>query len=97
MTERMTTPNPSLQARIDATPGGMMHWSGTGPEGETCFACEHLDQRKLRTKAEREAPETVRSACAKYNRIMAARAGHAIRRLIFDPKTPACSHFKVTP
>jgi hypothetical protein len=91
----LTTLNPELQARIDATPRGMMHWTATGPAGATCFHCDHFDQRKLRTKAERETPETVRGACSKYGRIMSARSGNGIRRRIFDPMTKACSHFEV--
>lgn len=94
MTLPLTIANPDLQSKIDATPGGMMHWSGTGPAGAVCFGCEHFGQRKLRTVQENEYPQTVRGACAKYDRITSARAGHEVARRIFDPMTPACSHFK---
>jgi hypothetical protein len=97
MIDYLTIANPELQALIDATPAGMMHWSGTGPEGEVCFGCINFDQRILRTVAEREAPQTIRGACDKYARITAARLGHAAARRIFDPLTPACSHFSEPP
>jgi hypothetical protein len=97
MTEHLTVANPELQARIDATPAGMMHWSGTGPAGKVCFGCLNFDQRQLRTKAERDAPEKIRGACDKYLRIASARAGHDVARRIFDPLTPACSHFSEPP
>jgi hypothetical protein len=91
MTNHLTVANPQLQALIDATPAGMMHWSGTGPDGKVCFACDNFDQRKLRTKAEKDAPEAIRGACAKRQRYAANLADR--RRRIFDPLTPACSHF----
>jgi hypothetical protein len=90
----LTVANPGLQAKIDATPGGMMHWAGTGPIGKVCHGCVFFDQRILRGPKERETPEEVRGACDKYNRIMAAREGHGVRRRIFHPTTPACSHFE---
>ena len=96
MTEHLTVANPSLQERIDATPTGMMHWSGTGPAGKTCFGCLNFDQRKLRTKAEREAPETVNGACHRWRRHFEG-AGEPKRRRIFDARTPACSHFRQPP
>jgi hypothetical protein len=93
MRDHLTIANPTLQAFIDMTPAGMMHWSGTGPAGKSCFGCEHFNQRRLRTKAQREAPEAVRGACGKYHRVMTARAAHPVRRKIYMPTTPACSHF----
>src|ERR1700744_1602150 len=90
----LTVPDPDLQARIEATPRGMMHWSGTGPDGAVCFGCEHYSQRKLVTKAEREQPATVPGACEKWARWMNANTvdGWEVR-CVFPPDTAACSHF----
>jgi hypothetical protein len=93
MTDHLTIANPSLQALIDATPPGMMHWSGSGPADAVCFGCAHFNQRKLRSVLENEYPQIVRGACTRYHRVTSARAGRDVSRRIFDPFTAACSHY----
>lgn len=97
MTKRLTVANPELQARIDATPAGMMHWTATGPAGKRCFDCLNFDQRILRTKAERAEPELVSGACDKRQRSVDGQFGRRTRRHIYDPRTPACSHLAEPP
>jgi hypothetical protein len=93
---RLTVANPALQAQINATPPGMMHWADTGPRGAVCFGCDQFNQRKLRTRIDKVYPQTVRGACSKYIRITTARTGGCVRK-VFDPMTPACSHFNEAP
>ena len=90
MTDHLTIANPDLQARIDATPAGMMHWSGTGPAGAICGGCKFYKSRKPRETKE------VTGRCREYMRIIRGRFGQA-PVMEFPPETKACRHHAAKP
>jgi hypothetical protein len=90
MEDHLTIANPQLQPLVDATPPGMMHWSGTGPHGTTCEGCKFFQPRK-----DRETKE-ISGRCREYRRIMRGRHGSA-PVMEFPPETASCRHFIVKP
>lgn len=83
---RLTNPgtgNPVLDARIAATPAGMAHWAGTGPEGAICAQC----RRWAEFRVERP-PQSKRARCGKFAGLM-GKMGRGV-----DGRTPACRLFE---
>lgn len=90
MDGHLTVPNPELQAAVDITPPGMMHWSGTGPLNATCAGCKHFQPRKSRETG------TITGRCREYRRIIRGRFGQA-PVMEFPPETKSCRHFVEKP
>jgi hypothetical protein len=67
-----------------ALKGGMAHFAGSGPPGQTCGDCQHLDRaiRKGISKAR----------CVMFQKLMGGRKGEFI-----DPKFASCKYFMAKP
>jgi hypothetical protein len=73
----LTSLDPEFDKRVRATPEGMAHWAGTGPEGTCCGDCVFLVKRGW-----------LGYGCEKYMRMMGHTPQTALPR-----QTPSCRHF----
>jgi hypothetical protein len=80
--EHLTEPNTELALLIKATPAGMAHWAGTGPNGATCRECEHYDYFDAKMKRHP-------NGCVLYYANMRANCKTPI-----PARTPACWFFR---
>jgi hypothetical protein len=86
----LTSIDPELDKRVKATPPGMAHWAGTGPDGATCGQCRHYGYDTPLRNAHDNVIGTVEklNSCRRFFELM-RRHGKPL-----PPLTPSCRHFR---
>jgi hypothetical protein len=84
----MKSTNPDLEAQIKATPDGMAHWAGSGPDNRSCRECNFFEGRDYYANGGGLKP----APCRKYQMLRNGRRGGRIPWY-----TKACKYFEENP
>jgi hypothetical protein len=89
ISEHLTKPNPVLASQIAATPSGMAHWAGSGPDLKTCRECVFFDHgNSYYSKTGMRGGGLKPAKCKKYRAMTQQNGGN------IPHETRACKYFE---